>query len=98
MSDEANDYSEITLDAKLASTAAPGLFAQLKELRDQTVVLNASEVEQIGVLCMQILMSASKTWTDEGRSFEVVEPSEAFLSTIDVAGVSAEDLGIKKAG
>ena len=98
MSDGAKEYSEVTLDAKLASTAAPGLFAQLKELRQQTVVLNASEVEQIGVLCIQIIMSASKTWADEGHSFEVIEPSEAFLSTLDVVGVTAQELGIAKAG
>jgi anti-anti-sigma regulatory factor len=86
-------YCQITLDAKLASKAAPDLHSQIKEHRQDTIVLDASKVEQIGVLAMQIITSAAQTWRSENRGFEVVDPSPAFCTAARELGLDLALLG-----
>lgn len=95
MADAQAEYCQITLESKLASTAAPGLYAKLQEHRSDTVVLDASQVEQLGVLCMQILASATKTWAEGSKTFEVIDPSEAFLKTVETVGLNADVFGVR---
>lgn len=96
MGDVGTDYCQITLDSKLASRAAPELYAQLSAHRSNTIVLDASKVEQVGVLSMQILVSAAKTWSEAGVDFEVVEPSTAFRESAETIGVDLALLGVKE--
>ena len=98
MTEESAGYCQITLDAKLASRAAPDLFARLGEHRSDTVVLDASKVEQIGVLCMQILTSAARSWQQAGRGFEVIDPSEAFRSSAADVGLDLALMGVEGVG
>lgn len=98
MSEESVGYCQITLEPKLASRAAPDLYAQLAKQRADTVVLDASKVEQIGVLSWQILVSAAKTWTDEGKSFEVIDPSAAFCSSAADLGLDLSLVGVETDG
>ena len=98
MTEPAAGYCEITLEPKLASIAAPGLYAQLSAHRADTLVLNASKVEQIGVLCMQILVAACQTWRDEGKDFEIVEPSEVFCKSTETVGLPLSLLGAEEIG
>lgn len=95
MSAEGAGYCQITLDPKLASRAAPELYAQLTAHQADTLVLDASKVEQIGILSMQILVSASKTWSDAGLDFEVVDPSTAFCSSAETIGIDLGLMGVK---
>ncbi|MEM9838439.1 MAG: STAS domain-containing protein [Pseudomonadota bacterium] len=89
------EYCQLTLAPKLASKAAVELYAQLKEHRGSMVALNASGVEQLGILCMQIIVSAAKTWNDEGVSFEVVEPSAAFVESAELVGLDVALMGVQ---
>jgi len=98
MTEPTAGYCEITLEPKLASIAAPGLYAQLAEHRQDTLVLNASRVEQIGVLCMQILVSACQTWRSEGKDFEIVEPSDVFRKSTETVGLPLSLVGAETCG
>ena len=98
MSEESTGYCQITLDPKLASRAAPDLYAQLASHRTDTVVLDASKVEQIGVLSMQILVAAAKTWPEAGLEFEVVDPSPAFCASAETIGIELTLMGVKSDG
>lgn len=95
MSDEKAGYCQITLDAKLASRAAPGLYAELAQHKEEILVLDASKVEQIGALSMQILVAAAKSWGDRGIEFEVVDPSAAFVESAETIGLDQALIGIK---
>lgn len=92
---EGAGYCQITLEPKLASKAAADLHAQLAQHRTDTVVLDASKVEQLGVLCMQILVSAARSWTEAGRSFEVVDPSAAFRDSAETVGLDLALMGVE---
>jgi chemotaxis protein CheX len=46
--------------------AAEPLKAELLALRGHELTLDASAVERLGGLCLQILLSARKTWAADG--------------------------------
>lgn len=45
---------------------------------------------------MQILVSASKTWADAGKSFEVVDASEVLLKSAEAVGLDTALMGVEK--
>lgn len=96
MGEQGKDYCEIVLEAKLGSMAAGDLYNQLAEHRGSQIVLNGSKVEQLGTLCMQILVSASKTWSTDGQGFEIIEPSETFISALNVVGLEHALIGLEE--
>lgn len=95
MTGENAQYCQFALAPKLASKAAPDLYAQLKEYRGKVLILDGSGVEQIGVLCMQILVSAAQTWREEGTDFEIAEPSAALLDSMKVVGLDLSLAGVQ---
>lgn len=68
----------LALTANLDILAAESLKGELLALRGQDVSLDGSNVERLGGLCLQVLMSAQKTWEQDGRSFEISPMSDAF--------------------
>jgi anti-anti-sigma regulatory factor len=93
-----SSYREIELEPKLASRAAPALYEQLGRHRDETIVLNAAGVEQIGVLSMQVLIAAARDWPQRDKVFEVVEPSAAFCESAKILGIALGELGVAEGG
>ncbi len=98
MAEDGAGYCQLTLDAKLASKAAPELHARLSEHRADTVVLDASAVTQVGALSMQIIASAAKSWSERGGSFEVVDPSDVFIESARNFGIDPALLGLETSG
>ncbi len=71
-----------TLDLK----AAGPLKAALLQCRGAAIEVEAGQVRRLGGLCLQILLAARKAWADDGKSFSISGPSEAFLETIRLFG------------
>ena len=63
-----------TLDLKAAAPLAADLLA----LRGQPLAVDAGEVKRLGGLCLQVLLSAHKTWEADGAAFAIHNPSPAF--------------------
>lgn len=80
-------------------TAAAPLREQLLALRGGAAVLDASNVERLGGLCLQVLMAARKAWTADGFTLRLAEPSDALIEQLaafgapDLQHVPTEDLG-----
>ncbi|MCR5877629.1 STAS domain-containing protein [Phenylobacterium sp. J367] len=70
------------LDLKAATPLAQALLA----LRGRDVTVNAAAVERLGAQCLQVLLSARNTWTEDGAQFAVTEPSETFVETLALLG------------
>ena len=70
------------LDLKAATPLAQALMA----LRGRNVNVNASAVERLGAQCLQVLLSARNTWTEDGVRFAVTEPSDTFVETLALLG------------
>jgi chemotaxis protein CheX len=67
-------------------TAAAPLKAQLLAARGTPLSLDASAVRRIGAQCLQVLLAARATWSQDGHLIEVVSPSPEFAETVALMG------------
>lgn len=83
---------QLKLPAVLDVTSAGDLTGQLKSLRGAPLVLDASAVERVGGLGLQVLLSARVTWAADGESLAVAAPSDAFRDALALCGARPFDL------
>ena len=87
----------IALPAVLDLRAADPLKVQLLAVRGQEASLDASAVERLGGLCLQVLLSAIQTWRADGQALTFINVTEAFASQWSALGASASDLALGEA-
>lgn len=68
----------LQLEPVLDLGAAERLHARLMELRGQPLDIDASQVERLGGLCLQVLISARETWRSDGQRAVIGQASSAF--------------------
>lgn len=79
---------ELRLGSVLDIHAAEPLRVQLLALRGQSVVVDGSGVERLGGLCLQVLMSAQKTWASDGHSLVIEGVSRDFADQWNAFGAA----------
>lgn len=82
---------QVTLDAKLDSAVAPDLGRRLIAAKDEDVALDGSQVEQLGALCLEVLMSARHLWSAAGHAFTLQAPSDRMVDDLARFGLTPED-------
>ena len=82
----------ITLTAILDIRAAEPLKSELMQRRGHAVTLDASGVERLGGLCLQILLSAVKTWKADGQALIFLNVSQALTEQWLGFGASPDEL------
>jgi chemotaxis protein CheX len=70
--------AKLQLEPVLDLGAAERLHARLLELRGQPLDIDASQVERLGGLCLQVLISARNTWRADGHGAVIGQASAAF--------------------
>lgn len=76
---QSNDKDEsVLLEKSLGLAAAKPLAEKLLGNRENDISLDASEVEHLGGACLQVILSAQKTWRENQKKFCVVNGSPAF--------------------
>lgn len=86
----------LRLPAVLDIRAAAPLRDDLLALRGTDVALDGAEVERIGGLCLQVLISAKKTWAMDGKAFDLTPASEALneqLAAYGCADLNTDPVG-----
>ena len=82
----------LVLEPVLDLKAAAPLKAALLERRGQPLTIDASGVQRLGALCLQILLAAHHTWADEAQDSDtnlVITPrSEAFDESVRLFGAN----------
>ncbi|QYF86190.1 STAS domain-containing protein [Brevundimonas sp. PAMC22021] len=78
----------LTLGPVLDLRAAEPLKAELLSRRGKAVALDASGVDRLGGLSLQVLLSARKTWAADGQPFTVQAASDAFATQWEAFGAS----------
>ncbi|ASW05522.1 MULTISPECIES: STAS domain-containing protein [unclassified Rhizobium] len=86
----------VSLAAVLDLNEASALRGTLMGLRGSNVAIDASGVERIGTLCVQVIMAAAKTWDEDKLSFTFSKVSDAFQKTMQVIGVDISHLLAKE--
>ena len=82
--------SRLQLIENLDLKAAGPLRSELLTLRHTPLDIDASNVQRLGGLCLQVLMSAQATWAADAIPFAISSPSPAFQEALSLFG--AEDL------
>ena len=70
--------AKLLLEPVLDLGAAERLHARLMEVRGQPLDIDASQVERLGGLCLQVLISARNTWRADGQTAVIGQASTAF--------------------
>jgi len=82
----------VVLPAVLDIRAAAPLKAEILGLRGQPLTLDASAVERLGGLCLQVLLSARSTWAADGQALTVTTgDATAFSDQWAAFGAAAFD-------
>ncbi|MBB3608270.1 STAS domain-containing protein [Rhizobium sp. BK602] len=85
-----------SLAAVLDLNEASALRGKLMGLRGSNVAIDASGVERIGALCIQVIMAAAKTWEEDKLSFTFSKASDAFQKTMQMIGIDIDHLLAKE--
>lgn len=80
------------LPAVLDITAASGLHGTLLAHRGAPLAVDASAVKRLGGQCLQLLISAGRTWGADGVPIRLSESSEAFERDLALMGLSGDAL------
>ncbi len=75
---------------------ANALHGKLMGLRGNALVIDASAVERVGALCVQVLMAGAKSWEEDKQSFTFAKVSDAFTKTTQLIGVNIDHLMAKE--
>ena len=76
----------LTLPSILDIQAAEPLRGEFLALRGQDVEVDASNVERLGALCLQVLISARKTWARDGLTVRIGQTSPSFANQCKTFG------------
>ena len=76
----------IALPESLDFDAAGPLLDQIKSAKGADLELNASRVSRLGVACLQVMLSAEKTWREEGHALRLTERSPAIDDFLRLMG------------
>jgi chemotaxis protein CheX len=82
----------INLPTVLDIRAVTALKTELLERRGQDVTLDATGVERLGGLCLQVLLAAIKTWKVDGHALIFLNVSEALREQWQGFGASPDEL------
>lgn len=92
MSENLTTGTVVTLPAIVDVRAAEPLKAELLALRGQPVTIDASAVDRLGGLGLQVLMSAVRTWHADGQVLIFINVSEAMTEQWQGFGAPLNDL------
>lgn len=76
----------IALPAVLDIQSAEALRVQVLGARGRPLTIDGSAVERLGGLCLQVLLSARRTWSADGHDLVVSPASEAFTDQWNAFG------------
>ena len=86
----------LSLDSVLDLNAATGLHTKLLALRGSDLAIDGSAVERAGALCLQVLMSAARTWEEDKHALTFSQMSDALVKTMQLSGVNYDHMLAKE--
>lgn len=87
------ETSDVSVEIGLVSTMDIHVCSALKETFlealpiGKEVVIDASRVDRMSTPCIQVLLSAAKTMTENDQAFALRQPSEEFVTAFNELGL-----------
>jgi chemotaxis protein CheX len=72
--------------------AARPLANSLIERRGRPIVIDASAVSQVGAQCIQVLLSAKRSWETDGVPLSIVNCSSRAIDDLRLLGIDSTTL------
>ena len=88
------NWDEIKLPEVLDTNVAEALAESLLQKRGSQLRLDASRVTRVSMPCVQVMLSAARTWQADKMAFEVTNASEALQKDLKSVGLSTCQPGI----
>ena len=92
MKRKSGSEATLMLNRVLDLRAAQPLAEDLLAMRGRPVAVDASQVEKLGGLCLQVLISGAATWRADGISLRFGDVSDFFEEQLAMFGVALPDL------
>ena len=92
-----NQAGRLELAENLDLTAVAPLHQSLISARGDALIVDASQVDRVGAQCIQLLLSAKRSWDEDDVPFHIETPSETFVSALTLLGLEPESLHVKEA-
>lgn len=84
--------TQVALAPKLDTAASVELRKALIAAKDDDVVFDASAVEMVGAMCLELLMSAGVLWPKAGHSVSLENPSPQMTDDLGRFGLTPDTL------
>jgi len=88
----------IKLDKRLDLLASAPLAAGILEHSGQDLELDASDVEHIGALAVQVMRAAAKSWAASGHDLALADPTEDCAQQLAILGYAPETVTLWEGG
>ena len=85
-------HQPLLLPRSLNAAQVTELSEALLSRRGSALQIDASDVEHLGGLCLQLLIAARNTWSADGAAFEISRPSDAIVRDLALLGCPIESL------
>lgn len=82
----------ITAETKLNTRGALKLLEEIRAARGVDVTVDASRVEALGTLALQVLLSARRTWVADGHAFSIGQVSDHMQGALALTGLNIDAL------
>lgn len=82
----------LTLPERLDLPAAVDLAEAFSSRRGRDLAVNCTDVALLGTNCLQVLISAVRTWSADGYALTFVDLSSVFSSQLTMMGLGLDDL------
>jgi chemotaxis protein CheX len=86
------DVAMVTLPAVIDVASVAAVRDQIQQHRGSALEVDASAVERIGGLGIQVLLAASAAWASDGQPFIMNKPSSVLNETLRLTGASIEGM------
>ena len=77
----------LVLPSRLDLSSLGEVFEALRQARGRDLELDASQTDRIGGQGAQMLVSALRTWSDDGQRLSLVNPSEGLKAGLSRLGL-----------
>jgi len=83
---------KLSLAAKLDTALVPALREECLDAYGEDLVIDGSQVEQLGGLALELLISIGSLWRKAGNSVTLENPSEKLIEDLARYGLSPDTL------